>query len=137
MSAVIDTPPIIIRRRNNLNDIKQELNRELMAAKDVYQALDKKFGQDIVILEINAISPIADYFIIATGGSVPQIQAMASATEEAMEKNNYHLRHKEGIRTANWILLDFGEIIVHLFDKENRGFYNLERVWGDAKFITP
>ena len=113
-----------------------ETNQTLMAAKEVYQALDKKFGRDIIILDISAISSVADYFVIATGGSVPQIQAMAAAAEEAMEKINCPLHHKEGLRSANWVLLDFGDIIVHLFDKENRGFYNLERVWGDAKIIT-
>ena len=109
--------------------------RELSAAKKIFKALDNKFGQDIVLLEIGGISTIADYFVIATGGSVPQIQAMAAAAEEAMAKCGFVLRHTEGMREANWVLLDFGEIIVHLFDKENRGFYGLERVWGDAKII--
>jgi len=109
--------------------------RELSAAKKIFKALDNKFGQDIVLLEIGGISTIADYFVIATGGSVPQIQAMAAAAEEAMAKCGLNLRHTEGMREANWVLLDFGEIIVHLFDKENRGFYGLERVWGDARII--
>ena len=113
----------------------EEIMRELGAAKEIYRALDKKFGQDIIILDISALSTVADYFVIATGGSVPQIQAMAAAAEEAMVKLNYHLHHKEGLRAANWVLLDFGDVIVHLFDKENRSFYNLERVWGDAKII--
>ena len=112
-----------------------EPTKELTAAKATYKALDQKFGQDILIMEISALSAVADYFVLATGGNIPQIQALAAAAEEAMAQNGYKLRHTEGMRSANWVLLDFGDIIVHLFDKENRSFYNLERVWGDAKVI--
>lgn len=115
----------------------EDKQRELTAVKDTYHALDLKFGKDIVIMDIRAISTMADYFIIATGGSVPQIQALAAAAEESLDKHGYTLRHSEGLRSANWALLDFGDIIVHLFDKESRPFYNLERVWGDAKTVAP
>jgi ribosome-associated protein len=107
----------------------------LKALQDAYRALDQKFGQDIVMMDVRALTTVADYFIIATGGSRPQIQALALAAEESLGKNGYALRHSEGLRSANWALLDFGDIIVHLFDKESRNFYNLERVWGDAKLI--
>jgi ribosome-associated protein len=109
--------------------------RELEAVKEAYEALDKKFGRDIVVLDISPISVIADYFIITTGGNVPQIQALTAAAEETLNKHGYKLRHTEGLQSANWVLMDFGDIIVHLFDKENRAFYNLEHVWGDAKII--
>ena len=102
---------------------------------DVGHALDLRFATDLVILDISEISVIADYFIIATGGNPLQMQAMMAAAEEALEKYGIRLRHAEGVRSANWILLDFGHIIVHLFDKESRPFYNLERVWGDARVV--
>ena len=110
--------------------------KELSFAKEIYRALDQKFGQDIIVMDIGGISTVADYFVIATGGSVPQIQAMAAAVEETADKNGYKLKHVEGMRAANWVLQDFGDVIVHIFDKENRAFYSLERVWGDAKLVT-
>lgn len=114
-----------------------DTDRELTAVRDTYKALDLKFGKDMVILDISGISAMADYFIIATGGSSLQVQALAAAAEEAMARHSYPLRHSEGLRSANWALLDFGDVIVHIFDKENRAFYSLERVWGDAKTVTP
>jgi ribosome-associated protein len=116
-------------------DLLDDSGKELTAVKDVYGALDKKFGKDIVVLDIRALSVIADYFVITEGSNVPQMQALALAAEEAMRKNGYRLLHSEGTESANWVLLDFGDIIVHLFDRENRGFYNLEHVWGDAKIV--
>jgi ribosome-associated protein len=86
-------------------------------------------------MDIAAITTIADYFIIVSGNSALQIQALAAAAEETLAKNGYHLRHAEGMQTANWALQDYGDIIVHFFDKENRAFYNLERIWGDAKIL--
>jgi ribosome-associated protein len=95
-------------------------------------ALDLKFAQDIVVMDIRGVSTIADYFVIATGTSQPQMAALAETATETLTAHGLHLSHTEGIRAGNWVLLDFGSIIVHLFDKENRQFYNLERVWGDA-----
>ncbi len=112
------------------------MNNELQAALNVYEALDNKFGKDIVILDIRDKTSVADYFVIATGGSSLQLQAMSAAAEEALEKDGLKMHHAEG-HHSNWMLLDFGSIIVHLFDKEGRQFYNLERVWGDAKIVTP
>ena len=108
----------------------------LQAVRDTCRALDMKFGGDIVALDIGDVSVVADCFIIATGGSAPQIQALADTAEEVLGRHGYPLRHTEGLRAANWVLLDFGDIIVHLFDKASRQFYNLERVWGDAKIVT-
>ena len=100
-----------------------------------YKALDDKFGLDIKILNISEISIIADYFIIATGNNSVQIKAMADEISEKLHKEGIYLKHVEGLSTAKWVLLDFGDIIVHIFDKENREFYNIERIWGDALVI--
>jgi ribosome-associated protein len=106
---------------------------ESAAVAELRKALDLKFGQDIVVMDLRGISTIADYFIIATGTSQPQLVALANAAEETLTKYGLVLSHTEGMSAGNWVLLDFGSVIVHLFDKENRQFYNLERVWGDAK----
>ncbi len=111
------------------------MDNDFSAVRGAYTALDNKFGIDIVVLDIREQTSFADYFVIATGGSSLQIQAMAAAAEEAMGKGGYKLRHTEGLH-SNWMLLDFGDIVIHLFDKEGRQFYNLERIWGDAKVIN-
>lgn len=111
--------------------------RERQAVLNAYRALDEKFGKDIIIMDISGLSSVADYFLLVTGGSTLQIQALAAAAEESLTRDGYQLMHSEGLRSANWALLDFGDVIVHLFDKESRPFYNLERVWGDAKIINP
>ncbi len=106
------------------------------AVKVAYKALDEKFGKDIVVLDISNISVMADYFLIATGNSTSQVKAMADEAAQQLHKIGIHSKQSEGYNSAEWILLDFGDIIVHVFNKESRQFYNLERVWGDATVIT-
>ncbi|MCL2355817.1 MAG: ribosome silencing factor [Defluviitaleaceae bacterium] len=108
---------------------------EKIAVSELKIALDKKFAKDITVLDLNGISPIADFFVIATGGSVPQIAALTDAAEECLKMHGMKLHHTEGLQSGKWVLLDFGAIIVHIFDKESREYYNLERTWGDAKVI--
>jgi len=105
-----------------------------MANKAVALLKDKK-ARDIRLLDIHELSTIADYFIIATGSSTTQVQAMSDELEEKMDLAGYEMHHKEGFRNGRWILLDFGNIIIHLFHDEERQFYNLERLWVDAKTI--
>jgi len=112
------------------------MNYLLQAAKDAANAIDQKFGKDISILDIGGISPIADYFIIAEASNPNQVQAMVGGVEEALEKNHgLTLKHIEGMQRADWVLMDFGDIIVHIFNEESRSFYNLERTWRDAQVI--
>jgi len=108
---------------------------EWQAVQELRDALDKKFGQDIMVMDLSNVTTIADYFVIATGGSTPQLQSLADTTEEVMKKHEIPINHIEGIRAGEWVLLDFGTIIVHLFDKDSREFYKLERVWGDANIV--
>ena len=108
----------------------------LQAAKDTAEAIDQKFGKDIVILDISEISAIADYFIITEAGNPNQVQAMIDGVEEALNKHGIRLRHIEGLQRAEWVLLDFGDIIIHIFNSEARTFYNLERTWRDAKEVA-
>ena len=105
-------------------------------AKLVYEALEEKKAQDIKIINIEGVSVLADYFIIASGTNHNQVQAMADSVEETLGKAGHPAKQTEGYRSANWILLDYGDIIVHLFDTENRLFYDLERIWRDGKEIS-
>ncbi|MCI6553978.1 MAG: ribosome silencing factor [Lachnospiraceae bacterium] len=99
------------------------------------QALEDKKAEDIRIIDIRQVSILADYFIIASGTNRSQIQAMTDNVSEVLGRSGTALRQVEGYDTANWILMDFGDIIVHIFDKENRLFYNLERIWQDGKQV--
>lgn len=106
-------------------------------AKIAVKALDDKKGEDITIIDISEVSVVADYFIIAGGSNRSQIQAMADNVDECLSKNGGRLKQIEGYDAGNWVLLDFQDIIVHIFDKENRLFYDLERIWRDGKLINP
>ena len=106
-------------------------------AKLAYEALADKKAEDIKIIDIHEVSVLADYFIIASGTNRNQVQAMADNVEEELHKAGFSLKQTEGYNTANWILMDFGDLIVHMFDSENRLFYDLVRIWRDGKTITP
>lgn len=110
-----------------------DLKNSKAMAKLAIAALEDKKAEDIRIIDINEVSVMADFFIIANGANRSQIQAMADNVEEVLGRAGYALRQVEGYNTANWILMDFGDVIIHVFDKENRLFYNLERIWRDGK----
>lgn len=93
---------------------------------------DKK-GFDIKVLDLKKLTPIADYFIIVSGNSTTQVTSISDEIEEKMEKAGYNLLGKEGYRSGRWVLLDFGDIIVHVFHREDREFYNLEKLWADGE----
>lgn len=96
-------------------------------------AIEEKKGEKILILDISGLSPIADYFVLANGNNTNQLQAMAEEIYNVMAKEGVHPKQTEGYNSANWILIDFGDFIIHLFSNEAREFYNLERLWKDAK----
>ena len=108
-------------------------SREL--AKIAYNALDEKKGINISIIDISEISTLADYFIIADGSNPNQVQAMADNVEEMLGKAGCECKQIEGYQSANWILMDYKDIIVHIFCREDRLFYDLERIWRDGKII--
>lgn len=111
------------------------MEQSKLMAKLAYKALDDKKGEDIKIIDISQISVLADYFIIANGSNDSQVKAMVEAVEEELDKEGFAVKQREGYGLGNWVLLDFGEIIVHVFDKENRLFYDLERIWRDGKNV--
>lgn len=100
---------------------------------NIIKFLDDKKAKDIQSLKVEGLSIITDYFVICTGGSTTHIRALADELIEKMKENSYDVYHIEGYDTARWILLDFGEAIVHIFHEEDRQFYNLERLWADSK----
>lgn len=100
----------------------------LIAAK----ALDSKKGKNILVLETAEITSLADYFVLCTGSSAPQLKAMGDAVEEALKKEDITPSHIEGHRGGTWVLQDYGDVVVHLFSEEAREFYDLDRMWQDA-----
>ena len=108
-------------------------NEALKMANLAKEALEDKKGEDVKILDLKGLSNIADCFVIGSGTNPNQIRAMADSVNEKLFKEGYKLHHSEGYSGGVWILLDYGSLIVHVFDKEQRNFYALERIWGDAE----
>ncbi|MGN0335033.1 MAG: ribosome silencing factor [Lachnospiraceae bacterium] len=107
-------------------------------AKIACAALEDKKANDIKVIDISGISVLADYFIIASGSNKNQVQAMVDSVQEDLYRiGKAEAKQVEGYSSASWILLDYGDIIVHVFDEENRLFYDLERIWRDGKEISP
>lgn len=94
-------------------------------------ALDRK-ANDIVILDLRGLTAVADYFVICSGTSDIHIEGIANIIEEKLDEQNMKLWHREGNRNSSWILLDYIDVIVHIFTQSAREFYGLERLWGDA-----
>ena len=97
------------------------------------EALEEKKAEDIRVISIEKISTLADYFLIASGNNRNQVQAMADNVEEILGKEGCECKQIEGYQNANWILMDYKDVIVHIFCKEDRLFYDLERIWRDGK----
>jgi ribosome-associated protein len=102
----------------------------------VARAASDKKARDIVILDMEGVSLVADYFIICSANSTTQVQAIADNIEKKLDEQGIKLLRKEGHREARWVLLDYGSSVAHIFVEEDRQFYNLERLWGDAKAHT-
>ena len=112
------------------------MSKELEMVRLACKALDEKKALDIKVIDIHEVSVIADYFVIASGSNLNQVQAMVDNVQEELFKAGYEMKQMEGYREGNWILLDFGDIIIHIFDKENRLFYDLERIRKDGKEVS-
>lgn len=104
--------------------------------KTAVAALQDKKGEDIRVIDISGVTVIADYFIIASGSNPNQVQALVDNVEEQMYKAGYDDPRVEGYNTASWVLLDYNDVIVHVFSQDDRLFYDLERIWRDGKEIN-
>lgn len=102
----------------------------------IYTQMDEKQAEDIRILSVSKITSIADYFVICSADNERKVKAIADAVEDELSKQGIEPRFKEGFETSRWILLDYGDIIVHVFKDEERDFYNIEKIWKDAADIT-
>ena len=111
------------------------VSTEKMMAQIACKAIDDKKGQDIKIIDIHNVSVIADYFVIASGTTSNQVQAIVDNVEEQLGRAGFEAKQIEGNRNSSWILMDYGDVIVHVFDEENRLFYDLERIWRDGKVL--
>ena len=98
-------------------------------------ALDKK-ADNVVILDLKGLSSIADFFVICSGDNRAQIRAIADSIDEHFSKEKIEPLGKEGMDTGRWVLMDYGDMVVHIFDEETRVFYNLDKFWMDAKRIS-
>ena len=103
--------------------------------KVIIDALQDKKAEDIRVIDISNVSVIADYFVIASGSNTNQIQAMVDNVEEEMFKAGFDDPKVEGYNTASWILLDYKDVIVHVFSEDDRSFYNIERIWRDGNEV--
>lgn len=112
------------------------MDRAMLIVKKAYEALSDKKGEDIKIIEIGKLSTVADYFIIANGSNAPHVESLVDNVEEELLKEKISPERIEGVKSSGWILMDYNDVIVHVFSKEDRLFYDLERVWRDGKEVA-
>ena len=107
----------------------------LTKAKRIVEIADLKKAHDIDLIEIKNVSSITDYFVICTANSELQVKAVADEIEFKLKEEEIYPTHIEGYQTAGWVLLDYNDVVCHIFNKESRAFYSLERLWQDAKRV--
>ena len=105
--------------------------------KTAVRVMQDKKGSEIKVIDISKISVIADFFILVSGNSQRQTQAIADELELQLAKKGAEPRQKEGYRSGTWILLDYQDVVIHIFNSEDRRFYNLERIWTDGLSVDP
>ncbi len=105
-------------------------------AKEIRELCDEKKGEDIIVLDVRKMSDITSFFVIASGNTTRHVNALSDHVSQSLRKKGLKAWHIEGVREATWIVLDYSDVIVHLFCSEIRGYYNLERLWGDAPRIS-
>lgn len=104
--------------------------------KTIVKVLDEKLANDITVIDMSMDSPICDYFVIATASNERLLLALKNHVEEACDKEGYFVKNIEGRKNSKWILMDYGDIIVHLFDPEERKNYGIEKLWSDKPVIS-
>jgi ribosome-associated protein len=119
------------------NEMEEGKQRSAELARLAIGALEDKKAEDVRVIDIGGVSVLADYFIIASGNNRAQVQAMADEVEQRMGRAGAAPRQNEGYQAGNWVLMDFGDVIIHIFDAQNRLFYDLERIWKDGTQIDP
>jgi ribosome-associated protein len=102
-------------------------------AKRIADLMLSKKAHDVVILDLRKLTSATDHFVICSADSDTQVKAIADAVQDGMEEFGEHVWHHEGYHALRWVVLDYVDVVVHVFHKEERSFYNLDRLWGDAK----
>lgn len=103
--------------------------------KQIIHAIEEKKGEDTKVIDISKVSSIADYFIITTANNVNQVHTISEEIQEKLAKEGVEPRRVEGYKNATWILLDYNDIVIHVFERSVRAFYDLERIWSDGKEV--
>jgi len=111
------------------------LSAEAVVRVTAHAALDKK-AIDVAVLDLQGLSTIADFFLVCSARSTTQAETIAEAIRGALRAEDVRPRHNEGSAESGWLLLDYGDVVVHVFLEETRGFYALERLWGDAPLVS-
>ena len=104
--------------------------------KIVCAALEEKKAGDLKIIEIDEVSPIADYFVICDGANAPQVEALVDNVEEKLQQAGVVPKRIEGMKHCGWILMDYGDVVIHICNTEDRLFYDLERIWRDGRRVN-
>jgi len=105
------------------------------AAQLCAEAADSKKAFDILILDLRKLTYITEYFVICSGSNITQVSAIADGIGQALAKSGVHPSHIEGQGEASWVLMDYGDVVVHVFEEQTRQYYALEKLWGDAARI--
>jgi ribosome-associated protein len=111
------------------------LSAEAVVRVAAHAALEKK-AIDLVVLNLEGLSSVADFFLVCSARSTPQADTIADAVRGALRAEGVRPRHNEGSAESGWLLLDYGDVVIHVFLEETRGFYSLERLWGDAPLVS-
>lgn len=119
-----------------LNKEHQDKDSRELAGICTRIALDTK-AEDLVVLDVRGLASFTDYFVIMSGRSSRHVQGLAGAIEEELRSKRISSKHSEGLREGLWVLLDFNDVVVHVFYKESRSFYDLEKLWHDAPQVDP
>src|SRR5699024_7448063 len=120
--------------KNYRSELSLKESEDLL--KVVVSACEERKAENCVVLNMEELSPMADYFVICHGTSERQVHAIARSIKDAAEDAGYEINRMEGLEQSRWILIDLGDIICHVFHKEERSYYNLERLWGDAAEVA-
>lgn len=110
------------------------MNSSILANKITDLIFNKK-GYDVKIIDLRKLTTITDYFVICTGDSDTQVKAIADEVDKQLRDEGIKSWHTEGYQGLNWVLIDFVDVVVHVFKRETREFYNLEKLWGDAPSV--
>lgn len=100
----------------------------------IKDVISDKQGEDTIIIDLSDVSTIADYFVVSSANSTRQTKVIGNEIEKTLNEHDIYVKSKEGIQEGEWVLLDYGDIVVHIFNKEVRELYDIENIWKDAKF---